>query len=184
MRLIKLSLFILFLTVSTSIIAGSNTQDAELMLNRLLHIDNEKYNIKNEKGQFFYNSLLEYKDWERLYIKYSKLNIKSKIYTENEIKKLLFIGFIAKINSDAAISESLSSDLLPIFNHNKILILNVLSDLKFLIPSTCYYLNNYFGFEGKNIEKRTPFIKNNKKNIMKYLGDTNGEECISYFVTK
>ena len=182
MRLIKLSLFILFLTVSTSIIAASNTQDAELMLNRLLHIDNEKYNMRNERGQLFYNSLLEYKDWERLYIKYSKLNIKSKIYTENEIKKLLFIGFIAKINSDAAISESLSSDLVPIFNNNnKILILNVLSDLKFLIPSTCYYLNNYFGFEGKNIEKRTPFIK---KNIMKYLGDTNGEECISYFVTK
>ncbi len=163
MRLIKLSLFLLFLTACSSITAASNAQDAELMLNRLLHIDNKKYNIKNENGKFPYNSLLEYKDWERLYIKYFKLNIKNKIYTENEIKSLLFIGFIAKINSDAAISESLSSDLVPIFNNNKILILNVLSDLKFLIPSTCYYLNNYFGFEGKNIEKRTPFIKKNKK---------------------
>ncbi len=184
MRLIKLLLFLLFLSVSSSITAASNAQDAELMLNRILHIDNEKYNIKNENGKFFYNSLLEYKDWERLYIKYSKLNIKNKIYTENGIKKLLFIGFIAKINSDAAISESLSSDLVPIFNKNRNKILNVLSDLKFLIPSTCYYLNNYFGFEGKNIEKRTLFIKKNKENIIKYLGDTNGEKCISYLAKK
>ncbi len=184
MRLIKLSLFLLCLSISSSITAASNAQDAELMLNRLLHIDNEKYNIKNENGQLFYNSLLEYKDWERLYIKYSKLNIKNKIFTENEIKNLLFIGFIARINSDAAISESLSSDLVPIFNKNKILILNVLSDLRFLIPSTCYYLNNYFGFEGKNIGKRTPFVNKNKKNIVKYLGEDNGKKCISFFAIK
>jgi len=180
MSLIKLALLLFFLSVSSPITAASNAQDAELMLNRLLHTDNEKYNIKNEKGQFLYNSLLEHKDWERLYIKYSKLNIKNKKYSETEIKNLLFIGFIAKINLDAAISESLSSDLVPIFNKNKILILNILSDLKFLVPSTCYYLNNYFGFEGRNIEKKSPFIKKNKQTIMKYLGKTDGKKCISY----
>jgi len=181
MNLIKLLLILLSLNACSAIAAASNEQDAKLILDRLLHIDNEKYNTKNASGQFFYNSLLEYKDWERTYIKYSRMNKTNKKFTEHEIKNLLFIGFVSKVNSDAAISESLSSDLMPIFNDNKTLILNVIAELNFLIPSTCYYLNNYFGFEGKNKENKIPFIKTNKEIIIEHLGKNEGERCLVEF---
>jgi hypothetical protein len=181
MKSFALSLILICLCFSSSTPAVENEHDAKLIINRLLHIDNEKYKTKNEDGKYFYNSLLEHKDWERLYIKFSQLDIEDKKFTETEIKYLLFIGFVAKTNLDAAISESLSSDLVPIFNKNKIVILKVLSDLNFLIPSTCHYLNSYFGFEGKNTDIKMPFIKENKATILKLLGKDEGERCMSYF---
>ena len=165
---------------SLSACAGTYEQDSEIMINRLLHIDNEKYMTKTESGEYFYNSLLEYKEWENLYIKYSKYGDKNKIFTKPEIKKLLFIGYISKTNLDAAISESFSSDLVPIYNENTNMVVNVLSQLKFLIPSTCYYLSQYFGFEGKNIDKKQSFIDKNTPILLRELGEEEGKLCLSY----
>jgi len=183
MKKIILLLLLLCFCFSWSSPAVANDQDAEIIFNRLLHIDNEKYKIKNENDENFYNSLQEYKDWEKLYIKYSQLNMHNNKLTEADIKYLLFIGFVAKTNSDASISEALSSDLVPIFNTNKTGILNVLSDLNFLIPSTCHYLNNYFGFEGKNGDLKMPFIEENKETILKVLGTNEGERCLACFMS-
>lgn len=184
MNTIKYILFFLVVSYSYPATAGTYEQDAELMLGRLLHIDNAKYKQKNKDGVIFYNSLSEYKDWEKLYIKYSKLGKKNKSLTEVEMKNLLFIGFIAKANLDAAVSEFFSSDMVPIYNANKLKMLNTLSDLKFLIPSTCYFMNNYFRYEGRNINLKQRFIDKNKPILIKGLGMTEGKLCLGYLTVK
>ncbi len=173
--------FTLFLLLFESACASTSIAvDSEVMINRLLHIDSEKFMSKTDSGEPFYNSLKEYKEWELLYIKYSKYDSEDKDLTEDEIKKLLFIGYITKVNSDAAISQSFSSDLVPIFSQNKSIVLNVMSDLKFLMPSTCYFLGRYFGFEGKNLEKKQAFLDKNGPLLVKELGEADGKTCLEY----
>ncbi len=135
----------------------------------------------SENGETFYDSLMEFKEWESLYIKYSKFGSEERLLTKVEIKKLLFIGYISRVNSDAAISQSFSSDLVPIFNKNRDKFLNVMSDLKFLVPSTCYFLNNYFGFEDKNAEKKQAFLDRNRIDLIKAFGEPDSDICLEYF---
>ncbi len=178
---LKKSGLAIFVVLYLSACSGSGIQpDSELMVNRLLHIDNKKFISKTESGETFYNSLLEFKEWEALYIKYSKYDEEPHL-TNDELKKLLFIGFIARTNSDAAISGSLASDLIPIYNHNSKQVLTVLSELKFLVPATCYYFNKYFGFEGKNTEKKGEWLKTNKPRLLSNLGKVDGEVCLKFF---
>lgn len=172
---------ILFLFLFGSACTSTVTVDSEVMVNRLLHIDNEKFMSMTDDGEPFYDSLMEYKEWESLYIKYSKYDSEDKNLTETEVKKLLFIGYISRENSDAAISQSFSSDLVPIFNQNKTTILSVISNIKFLMPSTCHFLSNYFGFEGKNLEKKQAFLEENRHLLIKELGELNGSICLEYF---
>lgn len=173
--------FILGILVVMPVFASTYAEDAELILNRILHIDSEKYRSTNENGEYVYNSLREYKDWSKIYIKYSKYEQKNKTLSKKEAKLLLLVGFVAKTNMDAALSESFSSDLVPLYQANRDKILGIMSELKFLIPSTCYYLNNYFGFEGKNVNKKPLFVRKNKSAFIKAMGDKYSNVCLSYF---
>jgi len=159
---IKKLLLLLCLIGINPIIAHSSEQDAKIILDMLLNIKNEKYNTTTNEGKAIYDYLLEYKTWSRVYVKYAKPFEKDKRLTEQEMKYLLFIGFVARINLDASTSESLATEIIPIYNQNRALILKSLASRNFLIPSTCYYMNRYFGFEGKNEEKKVPFMKQNK----------------------
>jgi len=176
----RISFTLFFLLFETACASTPVSVDSDVMINRLLHINNEKFMSKTDSGEPFYNSLMEYKEWELLYIRYSKYDSENINLTKNEIKKLLFIGFIARENSDAAISQSFSSDLVPIFNQNKSIFLSVISDLKFLMPSTCYFLGRYFGFEGKNSEKKEIFFDENSPLLIKILGESGGKVCLKY----
>ncbi len=177
-KFLQLSLVLFIVVLESACASKSTTIDSDVMIDRLLHIDNEKFLFKTSEGGPFYNSLMEYREWESLYIKYSKYDSDDKTLTEVEMKKLLFIGYISRLNSDASISQSFSSDLVPIFNQNQSTILKVISDLKFLMPSTCYFLGNYFGFEDKNLEKKEGFLQINSPFIVKFLGEIDGEACL------
>lgn len=182
MNLKKLLLLLLLYFININpIIAHSNEQDAKIILDMLLNIKNEKYNKITNKGKAIYDYLLEYKTWNRVYVKYAKPFEKNKRLTEQEMKYLLFIGFVARTNLDASTSESLATEMISIYNANKTLLLKSLANRNFLIPSTCYYMNRYFGFEDKNEEKKIPFIKQNKELIIMSLGKAKGDQCMSYF---
>ncbi len=179
-KILKLSFALFFLIFAPACASSHTIVDSEVMINMLLHIDSEKFMSKTSSGEAFYNSLLEYKEWESLYIKYSKYDSDDKNLTEVEVKKFLFIGYISRLNLDAAMSQSFSSDLVPIFNQNKPIVLSVISDLKFLMPSTCYFLGNYFGFEGKNLDKKQAFLKENSPLLVKVLGESEGKACLEF----
>lgn len=177
-KFIRLSFILFFFALGSACAINPTAIDSDVMINRILHIDSEKFVSKTTDGEVFYDSLKEYKEWESLYIKYSKYDSEDKKLTEVELKKLLFIAYISKLNADAAISQSFSSDLVPIFNQNKSTVLKVISELKFLMPSTCHFLGNYFGFEDKNLEKKQDFLEVNGDLLIKALGESDGEICL------
>ena len=177
-KFLRLFTVLFFFATQSACEVSSTVDDSDVMINRLLHIDNEKFISKTSEGEPFYNSLMEYKEWESLYIKYSKYGSSDKNLTEVEVKKLLFIAYIARLNSDAAISQSFSSDLVPIFNQNRPTVLKVISELKFLMPSACYFLGKYFGFEDKNLDKKEDFLQRNSPVLIKALGENEGEACL------
>lgn len=181
MNILKSIAGLFLLIISTTSCAGNTQPDSEILLNRMLQIDNNRYFTKTESGESTYNSLAEYRDWENLYIKYSHYDKKSKTLNEHEMKILLLIGFIARNNQDAAISESLSSDLVPLFRENTAVFLKTLSELNFLVPSSCYYLNRYFGFEGKNAEQKPAFVKHYSEEISRTLTPADAKQCLAFF---
>lgn len=181
MNTVKTFFLIVLLSWVYPVWADEQERDSEILLNSLLHIKSEKYLKLSEDGEPFYNSLLEYKNWENLYVKYSNANNDNKNLSTNQIKKLLFMGFVAREKRDAAISQAFSSDFVGIYNANKSDVLDVLAKLNFLIPSSCYYLNNHFGFEDKNSDKEQPFLKENKSLIIKKLGDEGSKTCLAFF---
>ncbi|WP_444930770.1 hypothetical protein ACJJIF_03015 [Microbulbifer sp. SSSA002] len=174
----KSLLALTFIMLSLPVLASP---DVELMINRLLQIDSDKYYSETDSGEKYYDSLAEYKEWESLYIKLSKYNLKDKQLNQDEAKKLLFMGFIARANSDAAISEAFSSDLTVIFNANKNILIEVMSELSFVVPSTCYYLSEYFGFEGKNKKSKRQWIGENRALLENGLGSREYSECMVFF---
>ncbi|MGD8592668.1 MAG: hypothetical protein PVF82_07535 [Gammaproteobacteria bacterium] len=50
-----------------------------------------------------------------------------------------------------------------------------------LIPSTCHYLNRYFGFEEKNLEKKPAFLQKHVPIIKATLHETKAQSCLGYF---
>ena len=119
--------------------------DAEIIIHRLLNIPDPNHSYLDQQGKQRYNALQAYKTYEALYLRYKKqLQQQS---TPAAIKYYLYIGAIAQQNRNGAITEALSSDLMPLYRRHPQHYLDVLRELPFLIPSTCYYLGNYFGFE-------------------------------------
>jgi len=71
--------------ISTTSCAGNTQPDSEILLDRMLHIDNDKYITRTETGESVCNSLAKYKDWENLYIKYSRYDKNDKTLNEQEV---------------------------------------------------------------------------------------------------
>lgn len=174
------ALFIFVITLFSTNVLSSTAQDSQLLVNMLLQIDSEKYITQNINGDLAYNDLAEYQDWERLYINSSNYNNANKSLSKPQLKRLLFLAFIAKTNNDASLSESLSSDLLPIYQANKTQFLQILNELDFLIPASCYYLGNYFGFEDKHKTELPVFIAQNKTQFQTQLGFKQAGMCLKF----
>ncbi len=96
----------------------------------------------------------------------------------------MFYSFYSFVNNSAAFQEYLATDLMPIYIKNSDAFLRILNELPFLIQSNCNRLDAFFGFEGKNLDKKSNFIKQNFKLFKKYLNSGQYELCISSFNEK
>lgn len=172
-------LVVLSLLVPEVIACKSENLDSYVLLSRLLNIKNSCYLVTHDNGEEQYNYLKEQKEWANTYIKYKKLIDKNNDNLEL-IKYYLFIGFIAKEQQSAEVSEAFSSDLVPLYENHRENFLNVIKELPFLIPSSCYYLNNYFGFEDKNFNVKDQFLKDNERFILERLGTEKGNLCLKW----
>lgn len=175
-------LLLSLLTLGCAKTVTKKPSDTEIMVNRLLDIKEERFILSDSEGEPSYNELKAYKEWESIYIKYSKYNEADKSLSRDELKKLLWMAYIVKETSNASLSEAFSSDLTPVFQQNKAEFIKIMSELTFLIPSSCYYLNKYFGFEGKNAEKKEAFMRNNKPAFLEGLGSEKAGQCLQYFL--
>ena len=145
-------------------------KDAYILLDNLLKLSKKKSDIKA--------SLSEFKKWERIYIKYSRV----KNPTETDIKIFLLMVFIAHEHYHAHTLEESAEDIVPIYQKNREIFLKVLNQNSFLIPATCNQLREYYDLFKRPGKKE--FIDTNKQLILKLLGEQQSSECMERLLFK
>ena len=142
--------------VSGLALAGAQTADTAardegFALRYLLGVQSPEFWITKPSGERFYDELAEYKAWSQLYLRARDAAARN---DERGLRLLLFTTFVAQTRNDAALSESLATDLYPIVAPRRAAVFKVLAELRFLARSTCHYLRAHHGFEGRNRETR------------------------------
>ncbi len=145
-------------------------EDAYILLDNLLKLSEKKSDTRA--------SLDEYKKWERIYIKYSRV----KNPTATDIKVFLLMVFIAHEHYHAHTLEESAEDIVPIYQTNRELFLKVLNQNSYLIPATCDQLREYYDLYMRPGKKE--FIDTNKQLILNLLGEQHSSECIERLLLK
>ncbi len=165
------TLLILVFVTSCGVTTVKHDDSTEI-INTLINIPDEKYIVDGT-----YNALSAYKGWEKLYNKY-RAAARDQGHM-SDIKKYLLLGFVAQLKAQVATSKAFSSGFYDTFVNHPDAVLEALKQNPFLVSSSCYYIGNYFGFESKNIEKKTVFIDIYKKKILKNLRTEGGDRCVA-----
>jgi len=185
MKNLPLYSFIFLLSACSSINASENTDtgegDFDILLSNLLNVNQHRHTYIDEQGNKQANSLGRFKELERVYIKNIEPDLKDDKFSLKRLKTVMFFSFYADKKKSAAFQEYLATDLMPIYTHNQISFMKTLKELPFLIPSNCDRLNAFFGFEGKNDNKKQGFIEKNQNIFTKYLTNEQAKLCISKF---
>lgn len=119
--------------------------------------------------------LASMQDWNALYVKYRD---RAYIGEDYAIRVLLLFAFTAVTKVDAAISEALSSDLMPLFTKHPALVMQALADNPWLVPSTCYFLGKSFDFEGRGGKGRASFLSQQRATFLAALPPDCAERCL------
>lgn len=153
-----------------------DAQDAQEILSVLLGVRMAQYQSENADGEKVYNPLKAYHGWGDIYQKY---------YTDakthgrlNDIKVYLFLAYTARLKNQIDSSEVFSTDLYTVYIKHEKTLLAALKKNPYLIPSTCYYLGNYFGFESKHSEDKPGFLAAHRKTLLDTLGEKHAETCL------
>jgi len=179
--LILLLLISAYSTINASEKHRSEKSEYSTLISSLLNINEDKYTYIDGKGKKQPDALKRFKELERIYIENIKPDVANNKFSNKRLKIIMFYAFYAHEKNSGAFQEYLASDLMPIYIENKDEFLLVLKQLPFLTLSTCNRLNAYFGFEGKNTEKKPLFIKQNEIYFKNNLSAYQYKICINSF---
>jgi hypothetical protein len=146
-----------------------NEQDAYLLIDKLLSLSEKSSDQKVELER----SLERYKKWGELYTIFSN----NEEMTKNKMKIYLFMTFIAHERTMIDPQEEIAEGIVPIFTRRPEIMLSVLKELPFLVPSTCTSLNDHFDLYDKK-EAKQQFIKKYEGDILKSLSKEQAKTCL------
>jgi len=181
MKLISVCVFTAILGCAAPLQAGIAPADAAEIIDTLLDLEQPKFHHRDAQGRDGYDALGAYKSWGALYEKYAQLRHEAGVFQAGYLRVYLLLGRIALEKTDAATMEAFDTDLMTIYQLHREPVLQALKELPFLIPSTCRYLNRYFGFEGRNREAKPKFLLANEAVIRRALAPADAELCLSFF---
>jgi hypothetical protein len=95
----------------------------------------------------------------------------------------LLIGQVALARADAGSVEAFSADLMPVYAAGPDAVLAALSENGWLVPSTCFYLGNWFGHEGRHAGDRPAFLAAEAPRIAAALHPRDARGCIGQIVS-
>ncbi len=158
----------------------SEKDDYYVLFSVLLGINEDRFTYTDSEGKLHSDQLKLFKELEKIYARYIEPQ-EGGAYSQEQIKVIMFFSFYAVNRNSGALSEYLASDLKPIYSKNKLMFLEMMGELPFLIPSVCNRLNAYFGFEGRNIAGKENFIRNNKTYFETHFPSDYAQKCINQF---
>ncbi|MBI5179900.1 MAG: hypothetical protein HZA05_00695 [Nitrospirae bacterium] len=144
--------------------------EAYVLLDKLLTLSEKSSNQKVELDR----SLERYKEWVKVYPKFSG----NEEITKNKMKIYLFMVFIAHEKVMIDDQEEIAEEIMSIFTRQPEMMLSVLKELPFLMPSTCTSLNDHFDLFDRK-EQKQQFIKKYEGNILKSLGKEQAGICLN-----
>lgn len=159
-------------------------EEYSTLLSSLLNVNEDVFTYIDERGSKQLDELKKFKELERIYIKNINPDLTNNKLSDERLKIIMFYSFYSFVHKSAVFQEYLAADLMPIYINNADSFLMILNELPFLIQSNCNRLNAYFGFEGKNTDKKSAFIKQNINLFNKYLISDKYELCLSSFNEK
>lgn len=184
MRLIIVVIIVL-LSICSNLMAldqdSIQVKEYSFLFSSLLDIDDGKYTFIAEDGEKYIDELEKFKALENVYIRNIEPDLANNKFSENRLKIVMFLSFYSYERNAAAFLEYLASDIMPIYINNSDAFLKILQELPFLIKANGYLINNYFGWEGENAEKKAGFIEQNDSLFKKYLQGTNYKTFIENF---
>lgn len=146
--------------------------DDTLLVSKLLRVPDPTF-VRAEG----YDALGELKSWEALYARTLARARTEAGRSDESLRRFLMLGFVARARADAAMSESATTDLMPLYLSRRNEVLRILLELPFLAPSTCYYLGAFFGFEDQSAADKEPFLEENRPVIERSLGPQEASIC-------
>lgn len=170
--------------VNNSKLHSDTVSENYIILNSLLDIGEDKYTYVDASGKIQKDSLKIFKELERVYIKNVSPDLADGKFSASRLKIIMFYSFYSYEKKSAAFLEYLASDLMPIYEGNKDVFLDVLKEHPFLIEPNCNRLNAFFGFEGKNGDKKLSFVKNNSVIFRQRLNGGQYQLCMNSFDDK
>ncbi len=176
----------LFLLAACSNLKASESSADEytILLSSLLGTDKERFTFTDKNGNKQIDSLARFKELEKVYINNINPDLANNKFSNKRLKIVMLYSFYSFVKKSAAFQEYLAADLMPIYIRNSADFLKVLNELPFLIEANCNRLNAYFGFEGKNTDKKPTFVKQHANQFKKYLNTDQYELCIRSFHEK
>lgn len=166
--------------MSTSDPNKNEKDDYYAIFSSLLGINENRFTYSDHEGKSHSDQLKLFKELEGIYIRHIEPQ-EDETYSREKAKVIMFFAFYAKNRGSGAFSEYLASDLNPAYSKNRVIFLELMSELPFLIPSVCDRLNAFFGFEGKNISGKKGFIRDNKTLFEIHLSKSQAETCLAQF---
>lgn len=158
----------------------SEKNDYYAIFSSLLGINENRFIYTDNEGNPHSDQLRLFKELEGIYGRYIEPQ-EDGTYSPEQAKVIMLFAFYATNRSSGAFSEYLASDLMPIYSKNRLMFLELMSELPFLIPSVCNRLNAFFGFEGKNSSGKENFIRDNKVHFEAHFPKKQVKTCLSQF---
>jgi hypothetical protein len=116
------------------------------------------------------------KGWGELYDRYHR---GARDGNPTAMRVWLLLGYTAAAKADAATSEALSEDLLPVFQAQPDALLAALADNAWLVPVTCFYLGKHFDFQGRAGAGRNAFVQAQAPLITRSLPAPSAARCLA-----
>jgi len=143
----------------------------------LLDIKSEKH-FRDENGRNFFDELAAMQERDDVYLAIRK-KVNQRNAKDEDIRYFLFMGYVAYTRNAAASMEAMTTDLMPVYRSNTKNVLLAMKASPFLIEASCYYLGNYFGFEGKNKKGKSEFMQEITTHLKAHLSPEKVGLCLS-----
>lgn len=149
--------------------AEVDAADAQEIVETLLGLDPARHATPLEAMQ----------GWGALYLKYRDAAMDG---DAEALRVWLLIGHAALAKAGAATVEAFSADLMPLYAAQPQAMLAALAENGWLVPSTCFYLGNWFGHDGRHGEDRPAFLATDAPRIAAALHPSAARMCIGQIV--
>lgn len=155
--------------------------DEAILLTHLLETHQSRHRYIDSVGQSHFDKMSAYKELEQIYSKLIHSKDANGQMSDESLKTILLFSFYAKSHQNAAISEHLADDLIPIYQADTTRFVKALANLPFLIEANCDRLAAGLQKSSEPSKAKQQFLEANHDILLHSLKPYNTMQCLEQF---